>query len=210
MRATIKPQSDRTRMLPLNVKLVAIAMLTLLACVIAFIVWSSSGGTSGGRHAGNSLDSDGARLLTECAAALGSFPRRPPALTYVPERYCEGYWRASAANDAALLPFPQPFAGDASGTYCGKRRLLAMLERLESAARSGTHGLRVERSRGLSPSRLEPDKLLGNVEFVDGGAGGACWTGDLRAYYMAQHNVAPSIEFVHYVVNAHDRLLPSA
>lgn len=107
---------------------------------------------------------------------------------------CEGYWQDFGAPKSYPKPKPnkKPFPG--------QKEWLQKLKAIELVASDpkNRHGLVELSTRGLAPSRLEDDVLLGNKEFSDI-AEGNCWTEDFGDYYVGKFNVRPSKKFGNYV-----------
>jgi hypothetical protein len=120
----------------------------------------------------------------------------------------EGYWASSPdpAQDDYDGAYPWPVAQ--SHPWKGEAAFLVKLRAMEAEATKPKkssvlkvmRGLHVEASRGRAPSRLEPQKMVGNRSYVDYDAGGLEWTEALGDYYVANFHVQPSREFIDYVM----------
>jgi len=129
---------------------------------------------------------------------------KPPFFADKKMYCCEGYWdiyRPTKPFDIDQIKkfkkikeyIPQKFIS--KDKWDDKNKFIKRVNKIEKELYSIG---KIQKFKGLSPSRIEDHVYIGSGEFYDKNI---CWPQGYVSYYIDKYNVMPTLKFYNYVIN---------
>jgi len=125
---------------------------------------------------------------------------QPPIYSSPSPLTCEGYWDLPSKSKKGHQPSPSPYFWPEKDRWLYKLKTIEdYLRSIQVIIHNDKYHTGYVSYRGLSPSRLVKNEMVGNGEYYDRDYDNMCWPEGYGSYYIGKHNVMPTARFYNYV-----------